>query len=156
MVPKSPPIHRTPLYRAKAAYANMRRRCAGGNATETSYASVELRMTLDEWLTWAVPRYASFIEARPSLTPCAARMGDCGHYEIGNIAIISTIENREQMAMPLLLRPDGTKMCAACRQIKPAAEFCKKRARRDGLHDTCRGCNTARRHAYRLRRNTGL
>ena len=47
---KSPPIHRTPLYRAKAAYCNMIARCENVNGKNPAYANVKLRMTLDEIL----------------------------------------------------------------------------------------------------------
>ena len=49
----SPKIHRTPEYRAKAAYANMKRRCLNACGTEASYKNVELRITKEEWLKWA-------------------------------------------------------------------------------------------------------
>lgn len=53
---KSPEIHRTPIYRAKAAYSNMKRRCG----TEDAYKNVELRMSKKEWLAWALPEYQAF------------------------------------------------------------------------------------------------
>ena len=93
---KSPPIHRTPLYRAKAAYSGMLARCRNANGKNPSYANVELRMTLAEWLAWAVPEYERFLSTVHDLTPCAARKGDVGHYEIGNVEIISQVQNRAQ------------------------------------------------------------
>jgi hypothetical protein len=78
---KSPPIHRTPLYRAKAAYCNMIARCENANGKNPSYVDVKLRMTLDEYLEWAVPRYAQFIAQFPNETPCTARIGDKGDRE---------------------------------------------------------------------------
>lgn len=149
-MPKSPPIHQTPLYRAKAAYANMERRCDGGNAAaeNRSYAGVQLRMSLAEWLEWAVPQYIAFLAEHPDLTPCAARNGDAGHYELGNIRIISTIQNRAEVRTILLVRDDGTKLCGACREVKPAEEFARNRSRPDGLAHECRSCAARRAQFY--------
>jgi hypothetical protein len=49
---KSPPIHRTPLYRAKAAYYGMLARCENKNGKSPSYVNVQLKMTWEEWLEW--------------------------------------------------------------------------------------------------------
>src|SRR6266700_2834582 len=102
---KSPPIHQTPLYRATSSYNGMKARCLNANGKHPTYTDVELRMTLEEWLEWAVPKYEQFIIAHPGISPSAARKGDAGHYEVGNIEVISNIENRAQQAMPGQLRP---------------------------------------------------
>lgn len=59
-------------------------------------------MSLNEFLAWAVPEYERFAESNPNETPCVARFGDKGHYEIGNIEIISVAENnaRQQHIAP--------------------------------------------------------
>lgn len=93
---KSPPIHRTPLYRAKAAYRNMQRRCLNADGNNPAYKNVELRMTLREWLEWALPKYESFIKENPKDKPSVARHNDEGHYELGNLSICSLSENIKQ------------------------------------------------------------
>lgn len=35
------------------------------------------------------------------------------------------------------------KTCAKCKQTKPLDEFCKNKARADGLHHSCRACKRA-------------
>jgi len=131
---KSPPIHQTALYRAKAAYCNMIARCENANGKNPAYANVKLRMTLDEFVAWSVPRYEAFIAEHPSASPVCARKGDKGDYEIGNIEIISFIENRRRQQPILLVREDGTKMCGGCRRIMDAVgNFGKNRSRRDDL-----------------------
>lgn len=94
---KSPAIHQTPLYRAKAAYRNMKIRCLNANGKNPAYANVELRMTMEEWLEWALPKYESLLKDNDQITLNASRFGDQGHYEIGNIEIITQDKNRKNM-----------------------------------------------------------
>lgn len=97
---KSPAIHRTPLYRVKASYSGMKIRCLNANGKNPTYAKVELRMTLSEFIAWALPRYAKFIAEHPNESPCTARFGDRGHYEISNIKVISVADNRKETVRP--------------------------------------------------------
>lgn len=149
---KSPPIHRTPLYRAKASYSGMKARCLNANGKHPTYANVQLRMTIEEWLEWALPRYEKFIAERPDGSPAAARKGDSGHYEIGNIQIISNLENRAQQAMPAKLRPDGKKRCSRCKELKASNCFSKSKYQPDGLNHVCSPCNTLRMAEWRAKK----
>lgn len=150
---KSPAIHRTPLYRAKAAYCGMLARCGNRNGKNPAYASVELRMTKAEWLAWAVPQYEAFLSACPNETPNASRRNDCGHYEIGNIEIVSLSENRSVMTARsvLMMKADGTKMCSSCGKTKIAAvHFSRHRSRADGYCYDCKKCWKDRRARHRV------
>lgn len=90
---KSPSIHRTPRYRATSAYYGMLARCGNVNGKNPAYSNVELRMTKEEWLEWAVPQYEKFVKDFPDQSPNVSRFGDSGHYEIGNLEIICQLEN---------------------------------------------------------------
>jgi hypothetical protein len=148
--PKSPAWHRTAKARAKQAYSDMKQRCGNANGKCPSYTSVELRMSQREWLAWAIPRYECFLVEHPDTSPCAARRRDTGHYEIGNIEIISIEENREQQSAPCRLRDDGTKLCGRCRVVKTAESFNKNRRRGDGLNHWCRDCCREHRGSKKL------
>lgn len=148
---KSPSIHRTPLYRAKSAYCGMQARCLNRNGRNPSYAAVELRMTREEWLTWAVPEYERFQTANPRVMPNAARKGDSGHYELGNVRIVSRTENSADQRI-CGVRADGTKRCCGCKDYRPVAEFCKNRGRWDGLTSHCKKCL----RGYARKRKTGV
>lgn len=85
-MPKSPRIHRTPLYRAKA------------------------------------------------------RIGDVGHYEIGNIQIVSQAMNRAEQARRTATHPSGKKRCSWCKEEKDLSAFGVRRSALDGLQSRCKLC----------------
>jgi len=98
-------------------------------------------MTMEDFLQWALPLYTSFIEKNPDKSPSVARKGDKGHYELGNIEIISMEENRSRQEAKLLLKPDGTKLCSRCEEVKIAeGNFSKNKSRPDGLCHWCKPC----------------
>ena len=134
----------------------MKRRCQNADGASPSYATVELRMTLSEWLEWSLPRYRVFIRDHRLQSPNVARSGDAGHYEIGNLEIITAHENRNRQAMPHQLRPDGTKLCITCRELLPAALFGMRRANRDGLSFECRSCRGKYQREYDRKRRGGI
>lgn len=129
---KSPAIHRTPLYRAYAAYYGMQARCENANGKNLAYAKVKLLMTLEEWLDWSIPEYEKFILENPDESPNVARNGDVGNYEIGNIRIISHTQNNKEQNHPAPIMQTWT--CANCgikferrRQGERKYRFCGRR-----------------------------
>ena len=153
---KSPPIHRTPLYRAYAAWYGFLARCGNANGKNPTYRDVEIKMSFDEWVDWAVPAYEKFILENPGVSPAAARNGDQGHYEIGNISIISVQQNASQQKHncknPLL--PDGTKRCSQCDRLLDKSHFPRASKSRDGLDTWCRECKNAYSKNFRARKRT--
>jgi hypothetical protein len=125
----------------------MQARCLNKNGKNPTYAGVELRMTMKEWVAWAVPEYERFILSYPDQTPNAARFKDVGHYEIGNVRIISLSQNcAEQPIRGIgLLKTDGTKRCSDCKGVKGSNSFSKNRATKDGFHNICKDCVRERR-----------
>lgn len=141
---KSPKIHRTPLYRAKAAYRNMKIRCLNANGKNPAYLKVELKMSMNEFLEWAIPKYEEFIKLNPGLSPSISRFNDEGHYEISNIEIISFKENNARQKRVAMIKPDGTKLCSRCKTVKDSCEFNKSKGRADGFSNECRKCSKIR------------
>jgi hypothetical protein len=139
---KSPEIHRTPLYRAKSAYCGMQARCLNKNGKSPTYANVELRMTLNEWLAWSLPEYEKFSIEHPEDSPNAARHGDAGHYEIGNISIVTDEYNRAERTArsESLAKEDGTKRCSKCKYVKTVDDFYNSARMLDGLQKNCKDC----------------
>lgn len=150
---KSPAIHRTPEYRAYAAYYGMLARCGNADGKNPSYKDVELRVSIGEWLDWAVPRYAAFIQENPFVSPSVSRFGDAGHYEVNNLEIISFAENRarQKRDMTYRLRADGTKLCSGCENVFAQCQFGRRSRNPDGLDIQCRACVKTKNAAYRKR-----
>lgn len=86
-------------------YAKKNRKTAKGRAQHTwsniksragkrqDYINVEVRMTKEEWLAWAVPQYEKWFKERPGVTPSINRIDGKGHYEIGNLELVSSYDN---------------------------------------------------------------
>lgn len=130
---KSPSIHTTPLYRAKAAYSNMLARCENKNGKNKSYSDVKLKMTLEEWLIWSIPRYTAFIESNPNSSPSVSRKEDKGDYEIGNIEIISMRSNREKQVIKKM--DDVNLICPNCGVSFIRSGRYVKSKTKGGIHD---------------------
>ena len=128
----------------------MRRRCGNADGKNPAYIDVELRITEELWLEWAVPRYEAFLRARPTEVPCVSRNGDQGHYEFGNIQVLSVAENRALQKSVGLLRADGRKRCGMCRRELTPAFFSKNRCKPDGLAPRCKECVSAVRRTHEL------
>ena len=135
---KSPPIHRTPLYRARAAYKDMLQRCNNRNGKNPGYANVELQMTREEWLSWSLPLYEEFTRIHGEHeSPSVSRIGDKGHYALGNLEIVKWSEHNK---IPHTLVVNGKKKCSACGRNRNADKFTKNRTTPSGLAGQCRDC----------------
>lgn len=128
---KSPPKHRTPRARAKQAYRDMKQRCGNANGRNPAYNGVELRMTEEEWLEWSIPLYEEFQRENADTSPSVSRIADSGHYELGNLEIMSVAENRRRQVRASRI----TLRCVACgrgyerlksRVLDAEKSFCSK------------------------------
>jgi hypothetical protein len=57
------------------------------------YEHVEVKMTKEQFLEWAVPKYEKWFKEHPNVVPSINRLDSKGHYEINNIEMISMREN---------------------------------------------------------------
>lgn len=136
---RSRPFQLAPEGRAKQAYRDMKQRCLNANGRCPAYASVELRMTRDEWLDWAVPRYRAILDEDPCASPSVARRSDSGHYEIGNIEIKTSQMNRDEQKTPRVA-VGKRKTCSRCERGLSVLDFTQRRDNVDGLDYWCRDC----------------
>ena len=54
-------------------------------------------MTKEQFLAWAIPKYNSWLQEHPDVVPSVNRIDNKGHYEIGNIEVISWGQNATKL-----------------------------------------------------------
>lgn len=142
---------KTPRGRALNAWRLMNRRIA----VQPEYAGIEVRMSRETFLKWAIPEYAAWIESGNPETPTIDRINPDGHYEIGNIRLLSWSENAIRNRRNVNVHaPDGHHWCSECKQYLPFASFGRSKNLTHGLATVCKACriaNTPHRHHPRWR-----
>jgi hypothetical protein len=135
-----------PVARAKNTWAWILKR-AGKVA---GYRHVEVRMTRDEFLAWAVPRYTQWMQQHPNETPSIDRIESAGHYQIDNLQIAARGENAARTKHnKQLTAPTGTSWCSTCCDYLPIDQFTADSSRPNGLERRCRVCNKNRQRQQR-------
>lgn len=104
------------------AWSNMNRR-AGGRE-QASYVGIEVRMTREEFNTWAIPEYLKWFQEHPEESPSIDRIDPAGHYELSNIRLMEVWENRtSNKRNKHRLAPEGSLHCRFCKQYLPTTDF---------------------------------
>lgn len=142
---KSRAFYRTPRGRAFHAWYRIRQRCR----TNRHYTGVEIRMTKEEFITWAVPKFAEWEAERPHETPSVDREDPTGHYEITNIRLLPWGENaRLARRNKNVHAPVGMAWCSKCKCHKPREEFHKSKTTANGFTNRCKACVSEYQKAY--------
>ena len=75
------------------------------------YEHVEVRMSREEFIDWATPQYEAWFKKHPNITPSLDRIEESGHYELGNLQLITISENSKSPVrngtVVLLMAPHG-------------------------------------------------
>jgi hypothetical protein len=131
----------TPDRRAKRTWNTLHQRIH----KQPAYAHVEIRVTRAVFLRWAVPAYTRWMTAHPGRTPSLDRKDPDGHYEIGNLRIISRSENcRLARNHRNVHAPAGLAWCGGkCKAYLPRAKFQRCSTHYNGLQKRCRDCQNA-------------
>lgn len=143
----------TPEGRATIAYANMVRRCRPGNirSKDAAYASVEVLIGREDFLSWCVPRFARWASEFPTVAPSVDRIDPHGHYEIGNIQVIALVENiRRKECNKNVHAPDGTAWCSSCKTYLLRDCFSPAKSRPNGVNNTCKSCKNMKSRQKKL------
>lgn len=126
----------SPERRAKRTWNTIRARVE----RQAAYAHVEVRMTRDEFLAWAIPAYIEWMGANDG-TPSVDRIDPNGHYEIKNIRILERGENcRISRRHPNVSAPDGKAWCGTCKTYLPSDNFYHCARTFNGLQGRCKSC----------------
>lgn len=124
----------TPDRRAKRTWNTINARAG----KQRSYEHVEVRMTREEFLEWAIPQYRSW-ESKE--TPSLDRIDPSGHYEIGNLRVISRrINQSTQRTAKNWRAAKGTAWCSSCKKYLPTENFWRCAPRPNGLQSRCKPC----------------
>lgn len=92
-----------------------------------TYARIELRFSREEFLAWAIPEFSRWLRDRPEQTACIDRSDNTGHYEIGNLRLVTLPEsNRNRIHKGKPKRdPAGLHWCRECGRLLPIEQFYK-------------------------------
>ena len=61
----------------------------GTRGRSACYEGIEVRMTREEFMGWAVPAIEAFLKRSPDEVPSLDRIDPDGHYELSNLRIVS-------------------------------------------------------------------
>jgi hypothetical protein len=134
----------TPEGWAVSAWHGIRNRCGNRDGQHPSYANVRLRMTRDEFIGWCVPALTVWRRENPGVRPSVDRIRSAGHYQIGNLRILSLSEN-SRLSSPHknVYAAPGQAWCAFCRRYYATENFYKNKRAAHGLQAVCKSCSSA-------------
>jgi hypothetical protein len=108
---------------------------------QSSYAGVEVRMTRDKFISWAIQAYTAFQLANPNDQPSLDRIDPTGHYELGNLRVLSRGDNaRLASNHPNVHAPSGMAWCCGCKAYLPESAFWREASAYNGLQGRCKPC----------------
>lgn len=129
----------SPERRAKRTWNTLQTRIR----LQPAYAHVEIRMTRDEFLAWAIPEYERWMHTHPSETPSLDRVDAASHYELNNLRVIARGENARLARNHLNVHaPHGKAWCHGCRAYLETESFWRSRNAFNGLQKRCKACQT--------------
>lgn len=141
-----------PDHRAVQAWHDLNKRVRN----QPEYAGVEVRVSQAEFIAWAVPAFAQWMKNNPGVTGSVDRQDPSGHYEIGNLRVISLGDNcRLRRTNYNVHAPTGQAWCGKCRTYKSTTDFEKNRSKPHGLQNHCRQCRSTARRKRGISGSTG-
>ncbi len=148
-------LRQTAHGKAGSVWNGICQRAGNTDGRHPTYAGVELRMTREAFMTWAVPRYAAWLRDHPDVPPSIDRKRLAGHYEISNLQIISLSDNsRWSGAHKNVLAPPGKAWCAFCCCYYARDNFYRNSRAPHGLQFLCKRCSSQANIASRARRKS--
>src|SRR6266508_2864785 len=84
---------RTPHGAAACAWNRLTSRAGAKYGYSRCYLNVEVLMSREEFMAWAIPEYERWFLEHPGVTPSVDRIDNARHYEAGNLRLIPRVEN---------------------------------------------------------------
>lgn len=132
----------TPKGRATRMWNNMNRRSGNKYGDHPTYADVEVRMSRDRFIAWATPRLENWYRRYPSVTPTIDRISSDGHYEIGNLRLLTAAQNTKARGCNKNIHaPEGMAWCFICKKYLDKSSFHKDKCRPNRLQRKCKSCH---------------
>lgn len=78
---------------ASRAWYRINARAENKNGKDACYTNIKVNMTKDQFITWAIPKYSEWIVKHPNESPSINRINSHGHYELGNIELLTCSQN---------------------------------------------------------------
>lgn len=142
---------RNPFWEARWAWGRIKGRAGNLYGNNPQYATVEVRMTRDEFLAWAIPAYTEWYRTHPAENPSIDRIESDKHYESGNLQLLTLSENSlKTKRLKNVYAPPGQAWCTIHKAYLPKDQFYKSDRQRYGVTTECRECvklKTAQRHS---------
>lgn len=118
---------------------------------------IKVKISQQEFIDWYLEHYIS--------KGCHIdRIDNHGHYELGNLQILTQLEHnlkRRQDRLDWLgiIEPDGMRYCFTCEALRPETEFYVKQRKISnsnpkGLDECCKECSRTKRMDYYYRTKT--
>lgn len=127
----------TPARRAKRTWNTIKFR----SGKQAGYELVEVRMSRQDFLEWAIPAYSEWMDKNPNQTPSLDRIDPAGHYELGNIRILerghNSSLNRQNKNVHASI---NEAWCHKCESYLPAKDFWASKSNFNGLQHRCKTC----------------
>ncbi len=116
----------------------MNARCDNPTGKNLSYEGVKVKMSRADFVSWATPLFRQFEIDYPKEIPSIDRIDD-GHYEFGNIQVISLADNvRKKQANKNECAPSGMAWCSHCECYSEIENFDKNSRRKNGVSNLCK------------------
>jgi len=133
--------YKDPKKWAQAAWFRIYHRLQNKNGNNPSYEKFELRIGRREFEQWCAVTYAEWVAKNPDDKPSVDRKDPHGHYERGNLQILSMVENgRKRLFNKNLWAPPGKSWCRKCSRFRSAKLFGRHPHSMNGLAYNCKLC----------------
>lgn len=146
----------TPKGAAACAWNRLTSRAGAKYNHRPCYGPVEVLLAREQFMAWAIPQYEAWFREHAGVTPSVDRIDSSGHYQLGNLRLITRSENcRRTRANRMLNAPTGHCWCSKCKRYLPVAMFTPARITsksRTGYKSRCKPCRVLEVASYRRRR----
>lgn len=130
--------------RGKAArmWNGMQSRAENKAGIYPTYQNVKLLLSRKKFISWVIPELENWQKIHGSLKEVSLdRINNDGHYEDGNLQLLTKVENSlKRDRNKNLVAPEGKAWCGGCKAYLPKDEFRKNAKQENGVQWNCKKC----------------